>query len=264
MIREKAFESIGRRTGHFVWRNHDILRIEAFSDAVFAITLTLTIVSMEVPVTFTELLYNLKGMLGFAICFSFLFLVWYKQYLFFRYFGLRDVTTILLNAVLIFVVLFYVYPLKFLFTLLTSGNNVLVNGEMIHRIDNAEQVQQLMIFYSGGFIAVYIMLFLLYNHARNKRHELFLSDVEIFNLNTQLWNNALTGFVGVIAIIMAVFIKPNEAGTAGFSYMLIGPVISILFSIRTKKLKKIFSADHLHQHSLAVLKSKKVTKHAGE
>ena len=263
-MRDKIMKPIGRRSGHFVWRNHDILRIEAFSDAVFAITLTLTIVSTEVPVTFNELFITLKGMLGFAICFAFLFLVWYKQYLFFRYFGLRDLTTILLNAVLIFVVLFYVYPLKFLFTLLTSGNEVMVNGEMVNRLNNALEVQQLMIFYSSGFLAIYVMLFLLYNHAWNKRHELMLSDIELFNLKTQLWNNALTGTVGLLAIIVAVFIEPMQAEMAGFCFMLIGPVSSVLFGIRIKKLKQKFSEEQMHHHTSLVTKSKTVLKHAGE
>ena len=39
---------------------------------------------------------------------------WGRHYYFFRYYGLEDITTIVLNTLLLFLVLFYVYPLKFL------------------------------------------------------------------------------------------------------------------------------------------------------
>jgi hypothetical protein len=41
--------------------------------------------------------------------------VWVRHYYFFRYYGLDDPVTIVLNTLLLFVVLFYVYPLKLLF-----------------------------------------------------------------------------------------------------------------------------------------------------
>jgi hypothetical protein len=47
-----------------------------------------------------------------------LYSVWCDHYVFFRRYGLQDYLTMHLSAVLLFVVLFYVYPLKFLFTAL--------------------------------------------------------------------------------------------------------------------------------------------------
>ncbi len=107
---------ISDRGSYFKWRNHELYRIEAFSDAVFAFAVTLVVVLLEVPVTFHELIQSMYGMINFAICF--LFLIWHQQYLFFRHFGLRDITCMALNALLLFIVLFYVYPLKFHFTLI--------------------------------------------------------------------------------------------------------------------------------------------------
>lgn len=46
--------------------------------------------------------------------------IWFEQHKFFRRYGLQDGTTVTLNVILLFVVLFYVYPLKFLFGLLVT------------------------------------------------------------------------------------------------------------------------------------------------
>ena len=74
----------------FRWRGGEISRLEGLSDAVFA----------------------------FAVCFSILFWVWYDHYRFFRRYGLADGITTTLTGVLLSLVLFYVYPMKFLFSML--------------------------------------------------------------------------------------------------------------------------------------------------
>ena len=111
MIREKMIEKDIGLGGKFRWRGHEISRIEGLSDAVFAFAITLLVVSLEVPKTFNELAETIHGFGAFAICFVLLFIVWYTQYKFFRRYGLQDTTTIVLNGALLFVVLFYVYPL---------------------------------------------------------------------------------------------------------------------------------------------------------
>ena len=90
-------------------------RIDSFSDAVFAFALTLLVVSVAVPSTYADLYATLRGFLPFAICFCLLMFVWFAHYKYFRRFGTHDDRTIILNSILLFVVLFYVYPLKFLF-----------------------------------------------------------------------------------------------------------------------------------------------------
>src|SRR5262245_64312464 len=62
----------------------------------------------------------MRQFFAFAICFALLFQVWWRHFNFFRRYGLEDVPTIVLTGVLLFVVLFYVYPLKFVFTLVVN------------------------------------------------------------------------------------------------------------------------------------------------
>ncbi len=64
-------------------RSHDISRIEAFSDVVFGFSLTLLVVSLEVPHTFRELMADMRGFVPFAICFALLAQVWWLHHTFF-------------------------------------------------------------------------------------------------------------------------------------------------------------------------------------
>src|SRR5215470_1805215 len=100
-----------------VHRRRDVSRIEGLSDAVFAFAITLLVVSLEVPKTFHELLVTMRGFPAFAVCFALLFQVWWRQYRFFRGYDLEDGYVIAGTGVLLFVVLFYVYPLKFVWSL---------------------------------------------------------------------------------------------------------------------------------------------------
>src|SRR5438445_8553145 len=149
MIREKLInKSIGDNK-KFRWRSHEISRIEGLSDAVFAFAVTLLVVSLEVPRTFSELMYAMRGFGAFAISFTLLFIVWYNQYKFFRRYGLQDNVTMVLNGILLFVVLFYVYPLKFVFTLIvnmfTGGGAELrlPNGTVERMVESTDQIATL-------------------------------------------------------------------------------------------------------------------------
>src|SRR6185295_6902584 len=120
MLREKLVARHAHKPHEFRWRSHEPSRLEGLSDAVFGFAITLLVVSLEVPRNFAELMQAMRGFGAFAVSFTLLFLVWFNQYKFFRRYGLQDNTSVVLNGVLLFVVLFYVYPLKFLFTLLVN------------------------------------------------------------------------------------------------------------------------------------------------
>jgi uncharacterized membrane protein len=92
-------------------------RIEAVSDVVFGFALTFLVVSLQAPRTYSDLVNTMRGFPAFALTFGLLMAVWVRHYYFFRYYGLDDPPTIVLNTLLLFVVLFYVYPLKFFITI---------------------------------------------------------------------------------------------------------------------------------------------------
>jgi hypothetical protein len=61
MIRELAGHQLVPPEKNFRWRGGEITRLEGFTDAVFAFAVTLLVVSLEVPHTYTELVVAMKG-----------------------------------------------------------------------------------------------------------------------------------------------------------------------------------------------------------
>ena len=80
------------------WPKREVLRLEGFSDAVFAFALTLLVVSLETPRTFDDLLATLKGAPAFAVCFALFWIIWKEHHRFFQRYGLDDTRIIVLNA----------------------------------------------------------------------------------------------------------------------------------------------------------------------
>jgi uncharacterized membrane protein len=233
MMRKAIGEKIKKSNKDFRLRGHEVKRIEAFSDAVFGFAVTLLIVSLEVPKSFEELMITMKGFFAFGVSFFLLMMIWYEQNMFFRRFALDDKLVIFLNGFLIFIVLFYVYPLKFLFSLIFGSRD---NGMQIEQT----QIPALMYIYSSGYLLIYLLFFFMYLHAFRKRDELELTDKELYDTKTRMWAQIILVIVGILCIIATSILPAERAGTAGFIYFLIGPAFSIYFSVRGKNRKKLF------------------------
>jgi hypothetical protein len=248
MIREKLIEKHVGDKHKFRWRSHEISRIEGLSDAVFAFAVTLLVVSLEVPKTYGELMETMRGFGSFAICFALLFVVWFNQYKFFRRYGLQDNLTLVINAVLLFVVLFYVYPLKFVFSFLVDrftgghGEVRLPNGTVEGMVESADQVAALMIIFGAGYIAVFGVFALLYWRAYRKRKLLDLNDLEVFDTRTDIRESLLNVGIAATSMVIAVLGGGRFAGISGMTYMLTPVVMTahgVINGRRRKKLEKL-------------------------
>lgn len=237
MLRKIFFPKSEKRQKWSHLRGHDVKRIETFSDAVFAFAVTLLIVSLEVPKSFEELILTMRGFFAFGICFTLLMLIWYQQHVFFRRYGMEDITTVVLNAALMFIVLFYVYPLKFLFTMVFS-DNIDVSGKSPFSI-TTNQVPNLMIIYGLGYVTIYFIFLLLYLHAHRNRIKLQLTTLELFDTRTTVFSQIILISIGGLSIITALSLPAKRAGLAGLVYGLIGIALSIYYRIRRKMRKRV-------------------------
>src|SRR5450755_1935465 len=145
VLRESRIKSMPEIIDGFRMRGRDVTRLESFSDAVFGFALTLLVVSLDVPKTFADLATTMRGFPAFALCFMFLALIWNGHYKFCRRFGLDDGAARFLTCVMLFLVLFYVYPLKFLFNF--SITSLLVEGSNPAVVMTASQFSTLLVIY---------------------------------------------------------------------------------------------------------------------
>jgi uncharacterized membrane protein len=197
----------------------EVSRVEGFSDAVFAFGITLLVVSLEVPKTFDELMLVVRGFPAFAVSFAMIFQVWWRHYRFFRNYDLEDSFVIVWTGVLLFVVLFYVYPLKFVWSLSFSGVDE-------HRVAiTAAQAPLLFGIYGAGVIAVFSILAILYHHAYRLRDALGLTAREVVNTRVEVYRNLSVAGWGIASIAIAAItalLAPNLVGLAGYVYFGIG------------------------------------------
>lgn len=226
---------------YFHWRGGEITRLEAFSDAVFAFAVTLLVVSLEVPKTFDELALVMKGFAAFAICFAALALVWKEHTVFFRRYGLQTPLVVFLNCVLLFLILFYVYPLKFLFSFLigemTHGRLASTHSEQPALLQS--QVPALMSMYGLGLAAVYLVFVLLYIYAYRRRELLELNQVETYMTRHSIVDHSFIMCVGLVSTVLAHLLPTRMSGLSGMIYWLIPIYFSVNGSImggRTRRM----------------------------
>lgn len=210
----------------FEWRGEGPTRVEALSDMVFAFSLTLLVVSSAPPASFTELTNQLWGFPGFAVAFLLLLVLWHEHYIFFRRFPLEDGWTTTLNAALLFLIVFFIYPLKYLATMFSTFLRSLAEGVPQAPL-SSDEARWSLVFVSVAYALVFLMFALLYAHA--------LTKADAFNLSPR--ERALTRFgvasqfvhiaVGVTVAVSAAVLPLQWAPMSGFIYFLIGPLMFI-------------------------------------
>jgi uncharacterized membrane protein len=228
MFRKSLMSSQSGSEPGFQWRGAEVTRLEGFSDAVFAFAVTLLVVSLEVPKTFPELLVAIHGFFAFGICFALLANVWYQHYRFFRRYALENPWVVFLNCVLLFFVLFYVYPLKFLFT------TVIDSAEL-----SAAETRLIFTIWSLGYAAVFAVFSLLYLHAWRTRAQLELTPLEAMRTKGSLWDHLAMVFISLLSTALARTVPDHYLGIAGVVYFLVPCYFTVAHSIFVRRERQL-------------------------
>ncbi len=200
----------------FRWRGREVSRLENLADAVFGFALTLLVVSTEVPRSFDSLLKVFRDFPAFAACFAILLLFWNDHYKFFRRYGLEDFFTRSLNYGILLLVLFSVYPLKFLFSAWLGSSPGLGSLEQLFAVYRI---------YGLGFASIWTLYALLQSHALRQADRLQLTPIERVISRLQLNEFRLQVAVCFLSIGLTYFAVPPWL--PGVIYGIIGPLAAL-------------------------------------
>ncbi|MDB2384982.1 TMEM175 family protein [Polaribacter sp.] len=188
---------------------HSTNRIESLSDAVFAFAATLMVVNIGTETTFTSIEKDLPNFLSFAVSFFAMMMIWKVHYNFFRRTKYIDNWIITLNMFLLFMILFYVFPIK---SLLITG----FDGKRISMEDFSNIFQ----LYSVGFTLIFLCIALMYfrvfkKDKQNKEHIKLLFYTRHFLIFV---------VVGCLSFILAKLQVGLRFGFPGIIYGILGPL----------------------------------------
>jgi uncharacterized membrane protein len=233
MIREAFKKHRIDANKEFRHRGEEPGRLENFSDAVFALAITLLLISTSPPTSFEQIKTFTWNVIPFILCIVLIVLTWYEHFLFFYRYGLRHGKVIVLNSLFLIIVLFYVYPLKFLTKMILvpiaslTGNENLMNE--FKGVIKGEDWADLMIIYGLGAASISFVLMLMYRHALKNADELELNEIEIFDTRMSIRTNLLMGIIPLVSVVMALIFRGQWLAPmfAGFTYFLYTPVMMI-------------------------------------
>jgi len=245
MIRDALKKHYLGMNQEFRFRGEEPGRLENFSDAVFALAITLLLISTSPPTTFQQIKRFVWDIIPFCACIALIIMIWHEHFTFFFRYGLRNGKVVFLNTLFLVIVLFYVYPLKFLTKLILFPVGYLVHQpELVTELKGmirGDDMADLMIIYGLGAAGVFFILVLMYRYALKHAAELELNEIELFDTRMSMQSNLLMGAIPLLSVALAIIFRNQwYAGmVSGFTYMLYTPIMFIYGTRSTKNRKKL-------------------------
>ncbi|MDL1891939.1 DUF1211 domain-containing protein [Sphingobacteriales bacterium CHB3] len=219
------------------YRGATASRLDNLTDAVFGIAITLSIFNLANPNSFGDLLTFTKTLPAFLISISFIVLVWNEHLHFSEIYALNDGRLMILNTAFIALVIFYVYPLRFLTLFLT---NFFFQTDVSLNIEGY-QVPHLMIYYGCAAFALYFILFLFYGRAMTLTRSLQMNPFEEFYTKAQQKRLAIMCAVPLLSIGLTALINRYSyiwaSVVGGITYCLYIPTMLMWYRSFEKKAK---------------------------
>lgn len=186
---------------------HSKNRLEALSDGVFAFAATLMVVNIGVTTNIVSFKEELPNLLSFAVSFFVMMAIWKTHYNFFRRTNYIDNWIITLNMILLFTVLFYVFPVKSLINTATGGKKI-----------TGEELSSIFQMYSIGFSLIFLSIHLMYLRAF-KKDRIEKKNYELLFYARHFFIFVIVGFSSFILAKLKVGL---QFGAPGFVYAILG------------------------------------------
>jgi len=218
-----------QRDERIVYRGDSASRLDNLTDGVFGIAITLLIFNLSNPNSFEDLLTFTKTLPAFLISIAFILMIWYEHLRFSEIYTLNDTWLAILNTIFIALIIFFVYPLRFLTLFLT---NFFFNTELEVRIAGS-MVPQLMIYYGAAVFAIYLVLYLFYVRAFRLSNKITLNDFELFYTKRQRKRLLVMFTVPLLSIAITLIITPFSyiwaSVAGGIVYCLYSPLMLLWY-----------------------------------
>ena len=204
-------------------RGLEMTRLEVFIDAAFAFAVTMLVISFDsIPRSYDEVMLAVKSIPAFIVAVAQLVWIWNTHNVWSRRFGLDTTYTVFISAVLLIVVLIYVYPMR----IMAGGMFAWLTDDYLpsnFRAITLDQLRDMFVFLGIGFIALSLVFVQMYRYSVRLKDELLLSDFELFESGTLtiMWFGAAV--IGLICVFLAIILPSQLVPFSGFSFTLLGP-----------------------------------------
>lgn len=222
----------------FRMRGAEMTRIEVFVDAAFAFAVTMLVISFDaIPRTYPEMVTAIKTIPAFAIAVAQLVWIWQTHTMWSRRYGLDDAATTWLSALLLVVMLVYIYPMRIM---LEGALSWLSGGYLPTSFELAsiEELRFMFVFMGTAFAALCMTFVLMYRYALKCTARLVLNRLEQEKTRhvVRIWLGCM--IIGLAVVLMALVLPTAYVPYSGFLLFLIGAWIYFIESRYTAARKE--------------------------
>ncbi|MEM1002274.1 MAG: TMEM175 family protein [Bacteroidota bacterium] len=205
---------------------HSRSRVAALSDGVFAFAATLLVVDIGTSINLDQLGLQIPSFISFGVAFFVIMMLWKVHYNFFQRTNYVDNVIIAANTLLLFTILFYLFPLKTLVSSITEQKGL-----------SKEGLAQLFILYGFGFMLIFISYSSLYLRAYKKDTD----NENRMQLRFYASHFAIFAITGLLSLLLAYFQVGMGIGFPGFVYATLGVTCYVNAVIFRKRFPGVFN-----------------------